>query len=281
MSSIVSALRFPSVLFGRKPSNTPDAPEVSTEREAEGTQAERNVGEAIHPIDAITGFTSKAARASARPLPLIQGLKFSQQVRVLSIVVAIFLALAVVALGLSMRDTRLSRAQALVSNEMQVLSQRIAILAQQAVQGDASAFKALEDAGAQLAADLALLRDGGERNGIGIPTPSDKDYGKCPSRNRRGLEARRCADCHHRGTAAEPPAASETRGNRGEERGPDPGFDATTRARLCWPERGHSGHGVDQTTVCRYRQIDPVDAASIAVDGPRQPTGCDPFVSRR
>jgi twitching motility protein PilJ len=177
MTSIVSALRFPSVLFGKKLPNTPDAPEVSPEQEAEGTQAERNVGEAIHPIDAIKGFTSKDARASARPLPLIQGLKFSQQVRVLSIVVAIFLALAVVALGLSMRDTRLSRAQALVSNEMQVLSQRIAILAQQAVQGDASAFKALEDAGAQLAADLALLRDGGERNGIGIPTPSDKDYG--------------------------------------------------------------------------------------------------------
>ena len=170
MASIVSALKFPSLPFGRSAAKLRSA---SAQNDSELTASPGMEVDAIEVLInepfTLSSLMGKIAgtnrRVTAWQIPLIGRLPFSKQIEALSVLVTLLLLLTLATFGISVWDSRLKREQALVSNEMQVLSQRIANLAQQAASGNHDGFKPLDEARARLVADLALLSQGGSATG--------------------------------------------------------------------------------------------------------------------
>jgi len=180
MASIVSALKFPSLPFGRSAAKLRSA---SAQNDSELTASPGMEVDAIEVLInepfTLSSLMGKIAgtnrRVTAWQIPLIGRLPFSKQIEALSVLVTLLLLLTLATFGISVWDSRLKREQALVSNEMQVLSQRIANLAQQAASGNHDGFKPLDEARARLVADLALLSQGGERDGFDLPAASERE----------------------------------------------------------------------------------------------------------
>jgi twitching motility protein PilJ len=169
MGSIVSALRFPSLSFGRKQHTSPNDSELSAEGETASGITSTHVGDQVSALGAIKDFVTKERKGVPSRVPLLHRLTLAKQVQVLSIVIAILLILSVAAFGISIQETRVKREQLSVVNDMQVLSQKIAALAQRAASGDSGAFKSLDDARERLAAGVRLLIQGGDQGSIDRP----------------------------------------------------------------------------------------------------------------
>lgn len=169
MASIVTALKVPTLRF-KNPLQRGEnaAPEKATDpneaRISDGL-VERVIARMAHGRETSTGWR----------IPLIGGLPFSKQIETLASVIALLLLLTLGTFGISIWDTRVRREQALVSNDLQLRSLRLAHLAQQAVTGDPSAFEELVETRERLDADLSLLSKGGSHGGFDIPAPTAEE----------------------------------------------------------------------------------------------------------
>ena len=177
MASIVSALKLPSLAFGKRTANAQNDPPVvsgaSTENAKVSPQSE--VDDPFTLRSLVNRFSRKSESTPSWQIPLIGRLPFSRQIEVLSIVIALLLLLTLAAFGVSVWDARLKREQAIVANDIQLLAQRLANLAQQAVSGDAGAFKLLQENRDRLVDDLTLLTQGGTRKGVDLPAASETE----------------------------------------------------------------------------------------------------------
>jgi twitching motility protein PilJ len=177
MASIVDALKLPSFPFGNKPAiereTTQAAPEAGEQGEklSMGPESENR-----STWRDFVGRLRQGGNAGASwQIPLIGRLPFSSQITVLSILIALLLLLTLATFGVSVSETRLRREQALVANDIQLLSLRLANLTQQAAAGDIEAFKPLEDTRDRLAGDLMLLSQGGALRGFDLPAPTGEE----------------------------------------------------------------------------------------------------------
>lgn len=109
----------------------------------------------------------------SRGLPLIGRLSFQRQLQILSTLVLLFLALTVATFGLTIWEGRVNRVQTTAATELKMLSQRLAILAEQAVRGQKDAFAKLASGQTAFATTLAALREGGEIDSVRLTMPSD------------------------------------------------------------------------------------------------------------
>ncbi len=124
-------------------------------------------------------FNNKAAapaqpqQAGMRGLPIIGNWPVAQQFRVLMALLGSFLLTAILLAALHNREAAQSAAYVSTATEMQMLSQRIANSAQQAVQGIPAAFQQLQESRDRFIGNLKLLTQGGEKNNVDVaPSPS-------------------------------------------------------------------------------------------------------------
>jgi twitching motility protein PilJ len=106
------------------------------------------------------------ARAPERGLPLIGHLPVGRQLQILIGLLVALLAIAAVCVYINTRQAVQNGLYVATATEMQMLSQRIANSAQQAVQGSAIAFGELRQSRDQFVADLKLLTSGGTKLGV-------------------------------------------------------------------------------------------------------------------
>jgi twitching motility protein PilJ len=109
----------------------------------------------------------------SRGLPIIGRLGFQRQLQILSVLVLLFLSMTVATFGLTIWGSRVNQAQSNAATGLKMLSQRLAILAEQAVRGQQGAFPTLAEGQAAFSSLVAALRDGGEINGVKLTVPSD------------------------------------------------------------------------------------------------------------
>jgi twitching motility protein PilJ len=131
---------------------------------------------AVPKEDTATPKSSVAQRAATtlrRPLtlPYIGDLPLAGQLRALGLLLVGLLVLAAAMVVLERRAAaRETLAQSTIT-EMQMLSQRLAKAAQQSVQGESAAFAQLAESRERYAKALALLTEGGERDGVTLGAP--------------------------------------------------------------------------------------------------------------
>ena len=109
-----------------------------------------------------------AAQAKPGGLPLLGRLPVNTQLRVLITLMVLFLAIAAGCVYLNTRQATQNTQYLSTSTEMQMLSQRIANAAQQAVQGSPTAFAQLKQSQDQFVSNLRLLEKGGSRTGVAV-----------------------------------------------------------------------------------------------------------------
>ncbi|MFZ5556347.1 MAG: methyl-accepting chemotaxis protein [Pseudomonadota bacterium] len=124
------------------------------------------------------GGASSAAAKEKRAgefhgLPIIGQLAFQRQLQVLGILVLMFLSMTVATFGLTIWQGRVNQVQTTTATELKMLSQRLAILAEQSVRGQKEAFEKLNAGQTAYASSVAALRDGSEMYGVNLTVPSD------------------------------------------------------------------------------------------------------------
>jgi len=116
--------------------------------------------------------TRPGAAAPAKParhgLPLIGRLAVGKQVQILVSFMVLFLLLAAACVYFNFRQVTQNTQYLATATEMQMLSQRIANSAQQAVQGSTPAFGQLRQSQDQFVENLQLLASGGSRLGVAV-----------------------------------------------------------------------------------------------------------------
>ena len=124
----------------------------------------------VHALDvrSVRESTQPSAPQRFTP-PLIGRLPVARQVRILGVVLLALLAGIVIAMVLDRRQSANAAAYVSTANEMQMLTQRIAATAQQAIQGIPESFARLDEATKRFDQALALLIDGGEIAGRSLP----------------------------------------------------------------------------------------------------------------
>lgn len=169
MASIVAALKLPTFNF---------------KRSGENRQLDKGASDSSGPVETWEGlirtvwdrlcarFTHTKEASIGWSIPVIGRLSFSKQIEILSVIIAVLLLLTLATFGFSIWDSRVKREQALVSNELQLLSLRLAHVTQEAVAGNAEAFKAMAEIRERLGAHLTLLSKGGSIGGSDIPAPT-------------------------------------------------------------------------------------------------------------
>ena len=180
--------------------------------------------------------------------------RFSRQVEVLSILITVLLLLTVATFGLSVWDAGRKREQSLVSNDIQVLSQRIGGLAQQAAFGNQDAFKQLDEARRLLVADLALLNQGGEHDGLELPAASGNEMPilRGIADTLKPIDEQIATDIEAR---EEPLAAAKERRDHREERPQSTQTDSATHEGRGRPRRSVPCDCLDSATLCRCAQL--------------------------
>jgi twitching motility protein PilJ len=122
------------------------------------------------------GLFSSARRANpegeSRGLPLVGRLGFQTQLQILGILVLLFLSMMVATFGFTIWEGHVNRVQTTAATELKMLSQRLAILAQQAVRGEKEAFAKLGAGQSAFAATLQALKEGGEIDAVKLTVPS-------------------------------------------------------------------------------------------------------------
>jgi twitching motility protein PilJ len=103
------------------------------------------------------------ARESDFKLPLIGHLTLQKQLSVLSTVLAVSLATSLLFVVLNIRHSAMLSTQTQIASDALMHSQRIGKAAPNAVQGNAEAFRQLEQSRAELSRDLELMAQGGDK----------------------------------------------------------------------------------------------------------------------
>jgi twitching motility protein PilJ len=111
-------------------------------------------------------------RSARHGLPLIGRLAVGKQVQILVSIMVLFLLLAAACVYFNFRQVTQSTQYLATATEMQMLSQRIANSAQQAVQGSTPAFGQLRQSQDQFVENLQLLTKGGPRLGVTVAASS-------------------------------------------------------------------------------------------------------------
>jgi len=128
------------------------------------------------PAAAAGAIPAQPGSRAVRPLvlPFIGHLPATRQFQILGIALAVLLVAAASMIVLDRREAASSAVYVSTATGMQMLSQRIATGAQQAVLGTATAFDQLRESRERFGQDLKLLAEGGERGGIDLPaSPED------------------------------------------------------------------------------------------------------------
>jgi twitching motility protein PilJ len=112
------------------------------------------------------------AKAAQRGVPLIRNLSIAKQVQILVGTMVLFLLIAAACIYFNFQQVSQNTQYLSTATEMQMLSQRIANSAQQAVQGRAPAFGQLKQSHDQFVEDLQLLTKGGSRLGVTLAPSS-------------------------------------------------------------------------------------------------------------
>src|SRR5512134_1027748 len=138
MASIVAALKLPSLPFAKRTAKGQKTTRTVPHAGESGKLLVRPEGEYRRSLgDVFRRFTQKTDNTGVTwQIPLIGKLPFSRQIEVLAIVIALLLLLTLATFGTSVWQTRVKREQALVANDIQLLSLRLANLTQQAAAGD-------------------------------------------------------------------------------------------------------------------------------------------------
>src|SRR5262245_60103359 len=102
-------------------------------------------------------------------LPLIGHLPVARQVPILGILLLVLLAGVATLMVLDRRQSAYATAYLSTANEMQMLSQRLVSVAQQAVQGAPLGFMQLGETRERFGRALALLSEGGEHGSVRLP----------------------------------------------------------------------------------------------------------------
>ncbi|MBA2351703.1 MAG: methyl-accepting chemotaxis protein [Burkholderiales bacterium] len=160
MASILSSFRFP--LFGSK------GGKGRLRRTADTQDPNYDPMQTISMTDDI----QKDKSSTPSQLPLIGALPHAKQLKVLGTLLLLFLALGALMIFINSRQTTHSGIYISTAREMQMLSQRLAKGAQQAVVGNVSGFDQLQDSRDTFARDLATLSQGGSRAGRDVPASS-------------------------------------------------------------------------------------------------------------
>jgi len=114
-----------------------------------------------------------AAPALAKGRGPIDRLASGRQLQLLIGLLVVFLAISAVCAYLNDRQASQQALYLSTATEMQMLSQRIANSAQQAVQGIAGAFPQLRSGDEQFVANLELLAKGGTKRGVAVPPSAE------------------------------------------------------------------------------------------------------------
>ena len=123
--------------------------------------------------DAGKDGAQRAARASARPLPLIGKLTVLRQYILLGTVLLAMIFIAVVTIVVDNRQATNSAIYLSTGANMRMLTQRIAKSTQDALTGNAVAFRQLQESREQFVFGMSLLTQGGVASGVSVPASSD------------------------------------------------------------------------------------------------------------
>ena len=127
------------------------------------------------PLRLRDALGSKNRRAPAREsdfrLPLIGHLSLQRQLSVLSTVLALSLATSLLFVGLNIRHSAVLSTQTQIASDALMHSQRVGKAAPNAVQGNAEAFRQLDESRNELNRDLLLMARGGDYQGRDIGAP--------------------------------------------------------------------------------------------------------------
>ena len=127
---------------------------------------------AAAPADTAQG-KPPATRASARPLPLIGKLPVLRQYILLGTVLLATIFIAVVTIVFDNRQATHSAIYLSTGANMRMLTQRIAKSTQDALTGNAAAFRQLQESREQFVSGMSLLTQGGVSSGVNVPPSSD------------------------------------------------------------------------------------------------------------
>ena len=128
------------------------------------------------PLAVVQPVRPKAAATAKAPgsgLPFIGRLSAGKQLQVLIGLVIFFLVVGAVCVYLNAREAAQNALYLSTATEMQMLSQRIANSAQQAVQGGTTAFGQLGKSHDEFVANLQLLTKGGTKLGVTVPPSAE------------------------------------------------------------------------------------------------------------
>lgn len=163
MASVASELKFPPLQAGSKP---PAPPSMPADPDAEAPE----------PFT-LTALMSRLAGGSDKEVPtgvpVLRRLPFARQLEVLGILLVLFLLVTVATFAFVIWEARINRTQTAVSTELQMLSQRIAIVAEQSTRGNPDAFAQLNASRSEFASSLLALRQGGKKDGVSLPISSE------------------------------------------------------------------------------------------------------------
>jgi twitching motility protein PilJ len=112
---------------------------------------------------------ARRARSWSFSLPSIGRLSVGRQLQVLLGALVVCLGVSAAAIFIYARQAEQTALYHATATEMQMLSQRMANAAQQAVQGAAIAFAQLRQANDQFVENMQLLRGGGTKHGVTVP----------------------------------------------------------------------------------------------------------------
>ncbi|HAT32540.1 MAG TPA: chemotaxis protein [Janthinobacterium sp.] len=116
--------------------------------------------------DALGSMGRRAAASESNfTLPMIGHLPLQRQLSILSTSLALGLAVSLLFVILNTRNSAMMSTQTQVASDALMHSQRVGKAAPNAVQGNADAFRQLDDSRAELTRDLALMAHGGDYQG--------------------------------------------------------------------------------------------------------------------
>ncbi|MET3133709.1 twitching motility protein PilJ [Oxalobacteraceae bacterium GrIS 1.11] len=123
--------------------------------------------------DALGGKAGRRApmRESEFKLPLIGDKSLQTQLSILSTALAVSLVSSLLFVGLNIRASAILSTQTQIASDALMHSQRVGKAAPNAVQGNADAFRQLEESRSELGRDLALMTRGGTYQGRNISEP--------------------------------------------------------------------------------------------------------------
>ena len=165
------AFKLPSIKLGK--SKAPQAVPPATAGKPSATPPAQSATQAAKTPAAARG-QGAPFKASAAGLPLIGHLPVARQLQNLGILLVTLLAFMAFLVFIEGRQAAFGTAYVAAAGEMRMLSQRIAKASQQAMQGNADAFKQLLESRDRFSLLVKTLNEGGNIGEVPVQATSDK-----------------------------------------------------------------------------------------------------------